>query len=380
MEKINLRKEDISLLKELYLIYSPSEHEGEMSAFIQKILSEMSIKFETDESGQIFSLKEKTPLLAAHMDQVSSQKLERIWHHNNIIVGTGNLGADDKNGIFILLKLIWEFRDKVSFIFSVCEEKCSSSDGIDRILSSNKKILKEILYGLVFDRRNGSDIIGLKNDYCVAKFDSILESIGKDFGFNSTTGSFSDCNAISKYISCANFSCGYYNPHSSNEVTVITELENSLNFGRRIISEIKEKFDPPKKTSVYTGGGYFHYHTAYNKNYNGIKHTYFECAKCNEIFTEEEITETSTYSYVFYNMCPVCGGNLKSFLYENDNDNKNKKLIKRKFKFTEELNMLYCKTCKKCVTKDTIRVTINKKGICNSCGKQLVPCTILLKE
>ena len=384
MERVSITKQDINLLKDLYLIYSPSEHEGEMSKFIQQELSDMSVKFEVDKQGQIFSLKGGTPLLVAHMDQVSSSKLEKVWHHDNIMVGTGNLGADDKNGIFILLKLIWEFRDKVSFIFSVCEEKCSSINGIGQVLNPNKTLLKEMLYGLVFDRRNGSDIIGEKNSYCTKDFDTVLESLGKDFGYRSVSGSFSDCNAISNKLSCVNLSCGYYNPHSPNEITVLSELENSLNFGRKIVSEIKAKFPPPKK--YFSSHSYFYKstpttpksdYTGGNSNGDDIRSdTLYECLKCNEFFSEEDLIHAVMYTYIYNNICPSCGGTLK-LIY---GGKKNIKISKRKFKFSKEMKMEYCKVCDSAIAEKDIRLIINKINVCISCRTALIPCIVLLQE
>uniref|UniRef100_A0A6M3JU52 Peptidase M28 domain-containing protein n=1 Tax=viral metagenome TaxID=1070528 RepID=A0A6M3JU52_9ZZZZ len=374
MEKITLTKLDITLLKELYLIYSPSEHEEEMSNFVQKTLSDMSVKFEVDNHRQIFSLKKGTPLLVAHMDQVSSSKLEKVWHHNDTMVGTGNLGADDKNGIFILLKLIREFRDKVSFIFSVCEENCSSTNNISQVLTPNKALIKEMLYGLVFDRRNGSDIIGAKNNYCTDDFDTVLESLGKGFGYHSTSGSFSDCNAISNELSCANISCGYYNPHSSNEITIISELENSLNFGRKIISEIKTRFDPPKKH--FSSSTYHYKPTTYIGNKTNKSDILHKCLKCDEIFSEEDLVYAVIYTYVYNNVCPICGGGLALFY----GTTKNVKISKRKFKFSEEMRMEYCKTCDTTISEKDVRLVINKVNICFFCRTPLIPCIVLLQE
>lgn len=232
----------MQLLVDLYEIYSPSKREYEMSAFVQKQLTEMGIEFDIDEKGQIYRFMPDTPMLAAHMDHVTDKPIKHIWKEGNKIFGDGNLGADDKNGIWIALKLLREFPN-TSFIFSV-EEECGL--GIDTLLASSENELKDIKYCLVFDRRNGSDIVGTYNDYCVDEFEDDLVKIGKSLGFKPAMGTFSDCDAIALFLSCVNISCGYYKAHTKDEYTYVNELYNSLEFGRKILSTIDKKYEAPE--------------------------------------------------------------------------------------------------------------------------------------
>lgn len=305
MDSIN-----IDLLRRLYKIFSPSKHEERMSLFVQSQLVKIGINdFGVDNLHQIYRLKPNTRLLCAHMDQVSRKPISKVYTIGNFMFGDGNLGADDKNGIYIVLDLLERFRNE-SFIFSTGEEVGCN---IDQLLEKYKNILKEIKYGIVFDRRNGSDIIGRHNDYCVKEFDEDLEEIGEEFNFKSGRGIFSDCDKIRDYISCANMSCGYYNPHSATEYTKIDELINARDFGVRILEKIDKKYDKPVVFTYYHKG-VSHYGKSWRKE-NSYRNFVEEiekgqseqatiyggdywCEKCNNLFDEFELEKGK--------LCPYC--------------------------------------------------------------------------
>uniref|UniRef100_A0A6H1ZE29 Putative peptidase n=1 Tax=viral metagenome TaxID=1070528 RepID=A0A6H1ZE29_9ZZZZ len=229
---------DIQLLVELYKIFSPSYGEEEIALLVCEELDKLGIEYKIDMWGQIYRLIPDTVLLAAHMDQVSSKIVKNIFmsEDGEYIFGDGNLGADDKNGVWILLNLLKKHKN-ISFIFSVAEEAgCRISEVLTH--EDNKEIIKKIKYGLVFDRRGSGDIIGTYNNYCNNDLEDDLEDLGKNLGFTAAMGSFSDCDYISQVIPCVNISCGYYKAHTQHEFTSISELKSSLMFGNLILSTL----------------------------------------------------------------------------------------------------------------------------------------------
>jgi hypothetical protein len=58
-------------------------------------------------------------------------------------------------------------------------------------------------------------------------------------------------------LSCINFSCGYYNPHTDNEYTEIDELWNCLGFAFDIISNCTKVYPHTRKKEVYYGGSWY---------------------------------------------------------------------------------------------------------------------------
>ena len=121
-------------LMALYGISSPSGREGKMAKFIIEELKRMEIPFRQDRYGNIYAVKgnrESYPCVVAHMDEVHRRKTGSYAAHlvaDSMIVGydhkrkrmTG-IGADDKNGIWICLKCLEDFK-AVKCAFFVQEE------------------------------------------------------------------------------------------------------------------------------------------------------------------------------------------------------------------------------------------------------------------
>ncbi len=250
----------ISLL-EVIKIPTNSGRTWRMERFITDKLKEMEVEFETDSLGNIYKLYPDTPIISSHMDSVGStddiaalQYAERI---NGKIVGFGNLGADDKVGVWICLSIIQRYKNKISFIFSVDEEK--GGIGIKAFTGSHKETIKnDILYALVFDRMGASDIIGTRNDYCTKEFQNEVEDLLEKYGYKSASGTFSDADSLSDCISTVNLSIGYYGAHSGSEYVVIKDAKRALYAGIEIIENLKKKFPACEKSrKVYVSrGGY----------------------------------------------------------------------------------------------------------------------------
>ena len=56
-------------------------------------------------------------------------------------------------------------------------------------------------------------------------------------------------------VSCINLSCGYYNPHTSNEFTVIQDLQNCRRFIERIIENCTDVY--PHISEFYGRGSHY---------------------------------------------------------------------------------------------------------------------------
>ena len=219
---------NLELLKNLYMAYSPSGQEGRVQDIIMDFLDKRKIPFKIDPYGQLYAATGK-PLLSAHMDQVSNKPISQLTTKAGIIAGNGNLGADDKNGIWTVLNILETYPD-TSFLFSVEEER-GGKPFPDEIESSP--------YALVFDRKGKGDIIGEMNGYCSRKFEKLVSQHAKQFKYKPNMGTYSDANQLSDMrIPCVNLSVGYYNAHTSMEYTVLSELQNALNLGLHLVENL----------------------------------------------------------------------------------------------------------------------------------------------
>lgn len=268
----------IETLKKMYKIHSPSHNEDDMQLFIMDKLDELGVTYQQDKMGNIFNFIEGTPLLSAHMDQVQTKRCHHVItvksKQSTALYGCDNdgkltgLGADDKNGLWIILNALSNpSLPPFSFLFSVEEEV---GGNIDNLLKDNKELVESMPFALILDRRNGTDIIGTYNSYCESDFENDLEALSDELGFKFTTamGIFSDADAICEYIPCVNLSVGYYAAHSTNEYTMVEELETTLKFTEKIIKELRnETYQTPTPFRCGTGFDW--------KGYQGINKNYY---------------------------------------------------------------------------------------------------------
>ena len=105
----------MELLKSLYAINSKSGSEAEIKAFILECLSDVELTIEEDDFGNLFITKgvaESYPAVTAHIDEVHYPSERMVVVDEDIIYGVDGsgervgIGADDKNGVWIILKLL----------------------------------------------------------------------------------------------------------------------------------------------------------------------------------------------------------------------------------------------------------------------------------
>ena len=241
------------LLERLYKTHSPSHQEDRMNALLQKELTKMTIPYSVDEYGQVYRITPGQPLVVAHMDQVQRAKCHKVMMVKNRLYGfskkgklTG-LGADDKNGIFIIIELL-KTNPSLSFIFSASEEAGGKLHTLTSLVD-----LTSTPYGLVFDRRGHSDIIGTSNNYCCDDLETAIHVIGEEFGYKPAQGTFSDCDELSVWIPCVNLSCGYYEAHTEKEYTKLPELWNAIRLAQALLKELSGPFELADPLPSYRG-------------------------------------------------------------------------------------------------------------------------------
>ena len=215
----------MKLLKELYKTYSPSGRERGVSRIVRRELNRMGIGYHM-ENGIIHRLVPNQPLLCAHMDQVNTNgKCTLILEERGVIRGMGSagstsLGADDKNGVWLLLSIL-EQEPELGFMLTVEEE--IGGWNTKQFVRQHEQDLDKIPWCVVLDRHGGSDIIGVENGYCMPDMDDAFVSL--QMGYKSNRGVFSDANHISwSGLPCINISVGYYLAHTEEEYTVISDL------------------------------------------------------------------------------------------------------------------------------------------------------------
>ena len=272
----------MKLLIDLYKVHSPSRHEEPMRRFLKKYIGQIEgARVEEDKTGNLLvtkGLSETYPCIVAHMDEVHTvrpKKFKVVVYKDNYILGGDaeilrpcGIGADDKNGIWVALKLLERF-DAVKAAFFVGEEVgCVGSRAVDM------KFFNDCRFVLQADRKNGGDFIDTAcgTSLCGQPFKAAMKIA--QFGYKPTTGLTTDVQELKSRglaVACANISCGYYNPHTIDEYTDFSELENCLEmceYAFRHITDVQKhkhvaKYDLPN----YNGNGKYPF-ADYMKQYD----------------------------------------------------------------------------------------------------------------
>ena len=243
---------DWRLLKKLYSIHSPSGKEDKMIAFLISYLKSLpGVKLGKDAYGNLYAWKgesETYPCVVAHLDQV--QRLHprdfRAIETRDIIFGYSakehsfcGLGADDKNGIIIALEAIKKYDSMKIVLFREEETGCRGSS------CAEMKFFENCRFVIQCDRRGNSDLITNIGctDICSEKF--IQDIDPEKWGYKEESGMMTDVEALKERgltASAINMSCGYFNPHTDEEITVKRDLEKCWRMVQQIIEDCTETY------------------------------------------------------------------------------------------------------------------------------------------
>ncbi len=245
---------NMQLLKKLYNIYSPSGKEQKMVKFLCSYIRQLpgNISMSKDKFGNLYVVKgesESYPCLVSHIDQVSHSNHSKDFkaiETRDIIFGYSpknrsfeNLGADDKNGVFICLECLKKY-DVLKVVF-FREEEVGCRGSSEAMMS----FFDDVRFVIQPDRKGSSDLITniSYSELCSEKF---LEEVEPEkWGYREKNGLMTDVLTLKENglgVSCINLSCGYYNPHTDEEVTVKKDLMKSLSFIEHIIEDCTDVY------------------------------------------------------------------------------------------------------------------------------------------
>lgn len=268
--------ENLELLKTLYMIASPSGGEKSMRKFICKWIRKNvpNALIDVDKFGNIYVVKgvsDTYPCQVAHIDEVHERKHGlTLMFGGDIISGRNNydyrpegIGGDDKNGIYIALMLL-KNHDICKCAFFVGEEVgCVGSN------DANIDFFSDCRYILQCDRKGNNDFVNNIMGMSLST-DEFINDIGlADYGYATHDGGLTDVYTLKKRgvnVCVANMSCGYYNPHSEEECTSMSDLQNTYNLCDHIFKTLTKVYPHDYEPATYTyygrggyGGGYGFY-------------------------------------------------------------------------------------------------------------------------
>ncbi len=241
----------MELLKQLYQINSKSGHEAEIKRFVLDQLEGLPLTVVEDAFGNVFITKGQAynyPCVAAHLDEVHQPGERHLQETDGMIFATDQngertgIGADDKNGIWIALRLLHEV-ETLKVAFFVQEEKDGELSGCRGSNACDLSWFDDVRYILQCDRKGNSDIVtySKKSDIRLCDDNFIPAEIRDPYGYVPVIGGKTDVVALKLRglsIPCCNISCGYYNAHKPEEYTMLDDLLKCYEFVHHIISTL----------------------------------------------------------------------------------------------------------------------------------------------
>lgn len=220
----------------LLRLYKTNSYSGNTKAITRVIVDELKkikgVRI-TEHKGNIYATKgisDTYPCVVAHTDQV--QKWDRIMVNcynmpeGLMIKGFDpetweprGIGGDDKNGVWIALRMMIELPYcKVAF-FRDEEIGCVGSSLAKMDFFDNCRFVIQC------DRRGNSDFITEAGGTQLC--DNNFAALCGKYGYNIAYGAMTDVMQLKDNglkIAACNMSCGYHQPHSDDEYTIVEDL------------------------------------------------------------------------------------------------------------------------------------------------------------
>lgn len=239
----------MQLLSQLYLIPSKSGQEEAITSFVLDCLRDLPLRIEKDSIGNIYITKGDSPsypCVAAHLDEIHHPVERKIVITEDVIraVDTHNqptgCGADDKNGVWVVIHLL-QTVDQIKAVLFVQEEKMDSLPGCRGARACNMDFFADVRYILECDRKGAHDIVNVGKNVPLCDKTFIPASILQKYNYNMVDGGKTDVVELKMrglQIPVCNISCGYHNPHTDHEFTCYSELQNCLEMMQEIVRSV----------------------------------------------------------------------------------------------------------------------------------------------
>ncbi len=221
--------------------------------------------------GYVYAQGDVPILLVAHMDTVHKELPKTILYDNGKISSPQGIGGDDRCGVYMILEIIKKHKCSVVF----CEDEEIGMIGAEKFIKEDFAKTLEFNYMIELDRRGSDDAVFYDCDN--PEFEDFITCDGD---WRTAWGSFSDISTLAPAIGCAavNFSCGYYNAHTTNEYVVLTEMEDNIKKVCELIERTGEndKFEyiEAKYSSYYSYGSSYGSGAYSGMGYNDYRFLY----------------------------------------------------------------------------------------------------------
>ena len=256
------------VLRKLLEIEAVSGEEDHVVDFLFPILEQLTDRVWIDAYGNLLAEKHcgysnATVLLSAHMDTAGPLKANRrikrdedgIWYSDQ-----GKLGADDRAGIFVILKLL-ETVDQTGFKGLV--KVALTRDGKNGFLGSaemDSVWLLDVDLCLVLDQKGKNDIVIANSDcaFCADVVGDFIQQAAAKVGLSwqQVKGGCSDTvNFVMHGVNAVNLSVGYYHEDTDDEYLKEEEMLDTVRVLQATFNMLDQMEFPlvPDCNKVYPG-------------------------------------------------------------------------------------------------------------------------------
>lgn len=256
------------------------------------------------DDGYIYAKGSVPVLLTAHMDTVHKVPVINFYEYfdeekqRHIISSPQGIGGDDRCGIYMILEIIKTHKCSVLF----CEDEESGGIGSGKFCKTEFiNELSDLKYLIELDRANENDAVFYDCDN-----NDFTKFIEDNTGYKEATGSFSDISNLSPAckVASVNFSCGYYNAHTTSEYVIVEEMLNTIETVKKLLDVECEQFEYIEKiwNYRYNYGYYSRRYAGYYDYDDDFDYGYYKGNRNNSNTSyhyQEKEEEKSLYIYIF---------------------------------------------------------------------------------
>lgn len=261
---------DLRHLKKL-VIKTQEEMHGYLEGYLSKTYGHD--KVHAKEDAYIYVEGDIPVLLCAHMDTVHRvQPVEAsiYWDsQKNALWSPDGIGADDRAGIFNIIRLIDAgYRPNVLFTHDEEIGGVGASKFVSDVLGGKKRYLEKRVrqsgFAIQFDRHGFSEAVYYDLD------SEMFEEYISSFGYETQIGSFTDISTICPAFGFAgvNVAAGYTDEHTNHEILHIDEMNATYDKVENILLDNIESPKSWEYVATEFGGGWgYGYDSYYEDDY-----------------------------------------------------------------------------------------------------------------
>lgn len=240
----------MEILKQLYKMSSKSGVEDRIKSFVLGCVSDVDLKVDTDDIGNLFITKgiaDTYPCVAAHLDEIHDPCEREIVIEDDKIFTVNRLwnrvgcGADDKNGLWVIINLLHS-EPILKVALFVQEEHTGDIPGCRGARACDLSFFSDVKFVLECDRKGCSDVVYIgKGETLLCEREFIPQNLLDYYGYEMVRGGKTDVVELKMRgltVPVCNISCGYYDAHKNCEYSKFSELQNCLSFVRDILQSI----------------------------------------------------------------------------------------------------------------------------------------------